>query len=132
MLNGLEYYQGKQYSGPSDFLTNFQTQNGNLFGSPTANTYFFDIWTPNQNPYNYWTSIDLNAGAGGSYIYSFQSKTPFVRQQSGGSVQSPAFLNVGILSGNSSSIQPPTGWQKYPNDLNEGAGGDFIYFCYKY
>lgn len=132
VLNGLEYYQGKPYSAPSDFLTNFQTKKGSTFSTPSASIYFFDMWAPNQNPYYDWSTIDLNAGAGGEYIYSFQSKTPFVRQQSGGTVARTTFSEVGILSGNSSSINPPTGWNKYPNDLNEGAGGDFIYFCYKY
>jgi hypothetical protein len=26
--------------------------------------------------------------------------------------------------------QPPAGYTKIPQDLNEGAGGDFIYVCY--
>ena len=71
VLNALEYYQGKSYSGPNDVLTNFQTQNGSLTNKPKANTYFFDIWLPNQNFYSDWATQDLNAGAGGEYIYSY-------------------------------------------------------------
>jgi hypothetical protein len=131
VLNGLEYYQGQPYSGPNDFLTNFQTQNGSLTNKPLANTYFFDIWQPNQNPYFYWGPLDLNAGASGEYIYSYQSKTPIVINSTGGTDLWPSYSEIGILSGNSSIINPPAGWTKYPHDLNEGAGGDYIYFCYR-
>ena len=131
VLNGLEYYQGQSYSGPDDFLTNFETQNGSFFSKPRANDYFFDIWQPNQNPHPYWSTVDLNAGAGGEYIYSYQSKTPIIINPAGGTILWPAYAGIGILSGNSSSILPPAGWNKYPRDLNEGAGGDFIYFCYR-
>ena len=132
VLNGLEYYQGQPYSQPNDVLTNFQTQNGSLTNKPRANNYYFDLWLPNQNPYPYWDTQDLNAGAGGAYIYSYQSKTPSVITP-GSSVTTlwPPFAEVAILSGNSSTINPPAGWTKYPHDLNEGAGGDYIYFCYR-
>jgi hypothetical protein len=30
-----------------------------------------------------------------------------------------------------SGVQPPAGWEKIPRDLNAGAGGDYIYACYK-
>ena len=132
VLNGLEYYQGQPYSGPNEVLTNFQTQLGSLTNKPTANSHFFDIWLPNQNPYPYWSTQDLNAGAGGNYIYSYQSKTPSVIVP-GSSVTTlwPPIAEVGILSGNSSTINPPTGWTKYQVDLNEGAGGDYIYLCYR-
>lgn len=66
--------------------------------------------------------VDLNDGAGGKYIFGH-----VYRETDGG--RTP-IKEVGILSGNSSSIQPPTGWLKDPQDLNENAGGDFIYFCY--
>ncbi|MFD2721787.1 hypothetical protein ACFST9_23930 [Hymenobacter monticola] len=131
VLNGAEYYYNQPYSSPSDFLTNFQTQNGSLTNKPQANTYFFDIWLPNQNPYPFWATQDLNAGADGDYIYSYQSKTPIVNNPAGGTTLWPAFAEIGILSGNSSTITPPAGWTKYPKDLNEGAGGDYIYFCYR-
>lgn len=36
-----------------------------------------------------------------------------------------------VISGNSSSIQPPAGYTKIPRDLNQGAGGKYIYLCYK-
>ncbi|WP_162428024.1 hypothetical protein [Pontibacter pudoricolor] len=66
--------------------------------------------------------IDLNDGSKGKYIYAYLSKH---------SSQGTPIKEVGILYGNSSSIQPPLGWVKVSQDLNEGAGGDYIYFCYK-
>ncbi len=121
VLNGVEYTYNYAYSGPNEILTAFQTK-GSL--STPGDPYFYNIWVPNQNSNVYWGRIDLNQGSGGDYIYSFQAKSPFV----------PNYIyvqEVGVLSGNSSTIQPPSGWNKYPKDLNEGAGGDFIYFCYR-
>ena len=67
---------------------------------------------------------DLNDGAKGKYIYAYQEKCD--------TYSSRAVREVGVIYGNSSSIQPPVGWEKIPGDLNEGAGGDYIYFCVKY
>ena len=67
---------------------------------------------------------DLNDGARGKYIYAYQEKCD--------TYSSRPVREVGVIYGNSSSIQPPAGWEKIPGDLNEGAGGDFIYFCVKY
>ena len=36
-----------------------------------------------------------------------------------------------VIYGGSSNIQPPAGYTKINVDLNQGAGGDFIYVCYK-
>ncbi|TXK52909.1 hypothetical protein FVR03_00615 [Pontibacter qinzhouensis] len=68
---------------------------------------------------------DLNDGAGGKYIYAYQEKCDMYTSYPG------TIKEVGVLYGNSSSISPPTGWVKLPQDLNEGAGGDYIYFCIK-
>jgi hypothetical protein len=38
---------------------------------------------------------------------------------------------VTVIYGGSSGIQPPAGYTKIPVDLNQGAGGDYIYLCYK-
>jgi hypothetical protein len=38
---------------------------------------------------------------------------------------------VTVIYGGSAGIQPPAGFTKIPVDLNQGAGGDFIYLCYK-
>jgi len=38
---------------------------------------------------------------------------------------------LAIIYGGGSSIPPPTGYTKVNVDLNRGAGGDFIYVCYK-
>lgn len=66
--------------------------------------------------------IDLNDGAGGKYVFGHVS-----RQALYGS----PIKEVGVLYGNSSQIQPPSGWVKVSGDLNENAGGDYIYFCYR-
>ena len=65
---------------------------------------------------------DLNDGAGGRFIYGFQSKSPFAGTP----------IELGVLASNSSTTNPPAGWIKISGDLNEGAGGDFIYFCVKH
>lgn len=36
-----------------------------------------------------------------------------------------------VIRGSSSGIQPPAGYVKVNADLNAGAGGDYIYVCYK-
>jgi len=38
---------------------------------------------------------------------------------------------VTVIYGGSSGIQAPAGWVKIGRDLNAGAGGDYIYVCYK-
>lgn len=133
VLSGLEYYQNQPYSAPAELVHTFQTKKGSVTSQPPAGPYFFDIWQPNQNMYTFWNTLDLNAGAGGDYIYSYQSKAPFepVPLTVGPRTPKAAIRQVGILSGNSDTIVPPAGWTKYGNDLNDGAGGDFIYFCYR-
>lgn len=36
-----------------------------------------------------------------------------------------------VIRGGSAGIQPPAGYVKVNADLNAGAGGDYIYVCYK-
>lgn len=80
-------------------------------------------WKPTFGAINeHYGAVDLNDGAGGKYIYAFHSKA--------NSLGAP-FKEVGVLYGNSESIQPPAGWERDNQDLNEGAGGDYIYFCFK-
>ncbi|MCI1187014.1 hypothetical protein MON38_06255 [Hymenobacter sp. DH14] len=125
VLNGVEYTYNSPYSGPNEVLTAFQTQYGSFTNStPRPDPYFYSIWVPNQNPNVYWDRIDLNAGAGGDYIYSFQAKNPVISNYR-------YIHEVGILSGNSSTITPPSGWEIYRRDLNNNAGGEYIYFCYR-
>jgi len=38
---------------------------------------------------------------------------------------------VTVIRGGSSDIPPPSGYVKINKDLNTGAGGDYIYVCYK-
>jgi hypothetical protein len=67
----------------------------------------------------------------GKYIYSFQLKDVYTSDNNNVLTFHPGYAEIGVLSGNSDTIQPPVGWIKYPADLNEGAGGDYIYFCYR-
>jgi hypothetical protein len=123
VLKGLEYNSPNYTFSPADPLMSFTSGTGSTFSQPRAPVYYSVIWNANNSPNVYWITQDLNAGAGGAYVYSFQSKDSRSRD-------AVIFREVGILSGNSESIIPPTGWVKWPNDLNEGTGGDFIYFCY--
>jgi hypothetical protein len=38
---------------------------------------------------------------------------------------------ITVIYGGNSGIQPPAGYTKINVDLNQGAGGDYIYVCYK-
>ncbi|MDO6389560.1 hypothetical protein Q4E40_05445 [Pontibacter sp. BT731] len=96
--------------------------------------YTFNGYLCNANPWNGWVhmftfngtysqTVDLNDGVGGKYIFGH-----VYRETSNG--RTP-IKEVGIISGNTSNITPPSGWIKYHQDLNEGAGGDYIYLCFK-
>lgn len=83
------------------------------------------IWNPTGTYINAYKQIDLNDGAGGAFIYAFLSKSNLT--YNGGA----PIKEVGVLAGNSNQIQPPAGWTRNNQDLNENAGGDYIYLCYK-
>lgn len=40
-------------------------------------------------------------------------------------------VDVAVIAGKNSNISAPTGYEKFPYDLNAGAGGDFIYLCFR-
>ncbi len=111
VLNGLEYYQYQPGSDPREFLRKFTTQEGSFFGgAPEPGRTYFPIWVPNQNPYTFWDIVDLNAGAGGKYIYSYQSRRSDVN---GFSTNTNPIVEIGIIAGNNDRIQPPLGWKRY-------------------
>lgn len=132
VLQGIEYSLPNQYPNlnTADPVVAYDGKTTHWFyqDRPQASSGFAPIWYPDPNK-NYngdWHSMDLNQGAGGEYVWTYQSKTLSV-----GNGAAP-FHEIGILSGNSSQIQPPAGWLKFSQqDLNDSAGGDFIYFCYK-
>ena len=64
---------------------------------------------------------DLNDGSGGRYVYPYQTK----------SASPNPIKEVGVVAGNTSNIFPPPGWVRAGEDCNAGAGGDYIYLCYK-
>lgn len=115
----------------TDILSSITTKSSGwwdaLYGTTTTpEQWYSSLKYQSQGNQGGPTELELNDGAGGAWIYSFQSKSSNAPYYGG------PISEVGILSGNSSSIAPPAGWYKYPNDLNEGAGGDYIYFCYKH
>ena len=134
--SGNDVLIGKEYLGAAylypglntaDPIVAYNTQTKHSFynATPPAQSPFARVWYPDfSKSANDWKGADMNDGAGGEYIYCDQSKSPLT------SADTP-FHEIGILSGNSSQIQPPAGWHKWPQNLNEGAGGDYIYFCYK-
>lgn len=66
----------------------------------------------------YATPSDLNAGAGGSFVFLC---TRWHNQ--------PTFRHITSVAGNGPNTPCPTGYKKVPGDLNQGAGGKYIYFC---
>jgi hypothetical protein len=69
---------------------------------------------------------DMNEGAGGKYLYA-NYKTGYQPSAPPRNVVE----DVMIIVGNSSSIQPPAPYIRVNVDLNEGAGGKWIFMCYK-
>jgi hypothetical protein len=131
VLQGIEYSLPDQFPNLStaDPIVSCEGKTKHWFyqSRPEASSGFAPIWypDPNQNYNGNWKPLDLNDGAGGEYVYTYQSKQPGIRYDA-----SP-FHEIGILSGNSGQIQPPAGWKKLGQDLNDSAGGDFIFLCYK-
>ena len=90
---------------------------------PKPKPGYYPIWRAGSNASNRQYGLgelDINANAGGDYIWIYQTH--------GGA---GASIEVGVLSGNSDQIQPPSGWTRNGVDLNKGAGGDYIYLCFK-
>jgi hypothetical protein len=114
----------------NDFVTGIVADDYNAFDAVGAkgNCSFRAPGSPILQPIRIGSSVlawkhpDLNDGSGGRFIFAWQYK------QEGGS----PIHEVGVVSGGSSGIQCPTGWIKQTQDLNQGAGGDYIYFCYRH
>ncbi|KAI0445763.1 hypothetical protein F4803DRAFT_107224 [Xylaria telfairii] len=65
--------------------------------------------------------VDLNAGAGGDYIYLCYHKVhPESNKQ--------AVVGLQVIWDHEST---PQGYERIEEDLNAGAGGKYIYLCYK-
>lgn len=82
-----------------------------------------------DNPYIYPSDprmiripVDLNQGAGGSYIYLAYLK--------GGEADPITALYV-LIQDDKEPINAPSGYTPIATDLNEGAGGDYVYLCYR-
>lgn len=107
-----------------EYVTDFLADDYNAFDAALVKGTCHIGWSPvlESGGVDGWKQPDLNDGAGGRYIFAWQLKL------SG----QPPIQEVGVLAGNSSTIQCPSGWTRDRQDLNEGAGGDFIYFCVHY
>ena len=68
---------------------------------------------------------DLNKGAGGKFIYLCYHKASY--QQTGNNKQ--CIDSLVVIYGK--NTLPPPGYIKLPQDLNEGAGGEYVYLCYR-
>lgn len=75
-----------------------------------------------------WKYPDLNDGAGGRFIYPEVTKG---LRNTYPALPTIPIKEVGVLYSNDENARPPAGWEKIYQDLNEGAGGYYIYFCYK-
>ncbi len=69
-----------------------------------------------------WT--DLNRGAGGPFIYIEGS-------YASGPTDSPLRVSDILVISSTSKVTAYGDWHVIPQDLNEGAGGKWIYLCYK-
>ena len=65
---------------------------------------------------------DLNAGAGGEYVYLCYQPAAWT--------DDVAIKDVTVIGGNNADVPAPYGYAKVPGDLNKGSGGDYIYVCY--
>jgi hypothetical protein len=69
---------------------------------------------------------DLNDGVGGQNIQGV------LKYNTSSTTTPQPEIEIGVLRAfNNSNAQPPTGWTRFNKDLNEGAGGEYVYFCYK-
>jgi MAC/Perforin domain len=68
---------------------------------------------------------DLNKGAGGKFLYLCYHKASY--QPFGKNKQ--CINSLVVIYGK--NTPPPAGYIKIPQDLNEGAGGEYVYLCYR-
>lgn len=114
-------------SAQGQYLTSFFADDFRAVVAGTVKGACKMPFTPIWQPFDFlgtvrWKQPDLNDGAGGRYIFAWQYKDPM-----GGA----PIAEVGVLTGNSSTISCPAGWTRIDQDLNQGAGGDYVYFCYR-
>lgn len=115
-------YCGSWIDGP--FVTDIFAQDYDFIGASSAKNSCYGatappIWEPRD--ISGWKHPDLNDGAGGRFIFAWQYKNSDM----------VPIQEVGVLAGGTSGIACPTGWTRVNQDLNEGAGGYWIYFCYR-
>lgn len=81
--------------------------------------------TPNVPSGYFLLGTDLNRNAGGDYIYLAYKVDSTVTNQSSDTV----ITGLAMVDGSGSTA--PSGFTKMGLDLNKGAGGDYVYLCYK-
>ena len=65
---------------------------------------------------------DLNAGAGGEYIYLCYSQDPN---------EGEPIKELAVVAAGNPRVSAPLGYTKLKTDLNQGAGGPYIFLCYQ-
>ncbi|KAJ7532704.1 hypothetical protein O6H91_13G015200 [Diphasiastrum complanatum] len=95
---------------------------------PEPVTDLYVAYGDDSNPYvpPGYTKInkDLNTGSGGKYIYLCYTKDPS-KAESGLPIR-----GIRVIGGENQNIVAPYGFTKINVDLNMGAKGDWIFFCY--
>lgn len=119
----------------SAFLENFystvwapaRSQSYQLYADYVDSLIVISGTNSNITPPTGYTKIpyDLNKGAGGKFLYLCYHKASY--QASGKNKQ--CIDSLVVIYGK--STQPPAGYTKIPQDLNEGAGGEYVYLCYR-
>jgi hypothetical protein len=81
------------------------------------------VWDEEPTPPGYTRiQVDLNANAGGKWIY--------LCYKIGDYDPDTAILDVTVFGGDSRDVVPPYGFTKLDRDVNAGAKGDFIFLGY--
>ncbi len=85
------------------------------------------IYNDDKTPDGYHKiNIDLNMGAGGAYIYlCYKLGEPTAESALNG------IVDLTVIAGPNSDLNPPYGYTLVKKDLNAGSGGDYVYFAYK-
>ena len=111
-----------------EFITGLQASNYNAIDAVGAKGNCVNlgnpwepIWEPRSNVFPFgWKHPDLNDGSGGRFIFAWQHKVSGLAP----------ITEIGVTSARRNA-NCPSGWTKVNQDLNQGAGGDYIYFCFR-
>ncbi|KAI0379298.1 MAC/Perforin domain-containing protein [Hypomontagnella monticulosa] len=119
----LNYDLNRTVGGEYIYLCCHKASYDSIVSNKDAITDIWVLWNNESTPFGYSKlPTDLNAGAGGKYVYLIYKKEPYNSDK--------AILDVTAFGSKHSDVAPPYGFTKVDRDLNSGAGGDYIYFGY--